>query len=397
MFDLEVAQKYLSENNLNGWLLYDFQGINSLAHKVLGIKPNATRRYYLFISPNSEPKLILSSIDKMQFSFCNFQKLYFSTLNDMTNILRELLSKCQNILMDYSQNCNIPQMSKVDFGTVEYIKSLCNCNIYSSADLFQLAVAKWKDISLNKNLEAANLVSKIKDEAFLYIFESIKSNSTVSEYQVQQFIMSKFKENNLLTEDVPIVAINKNSSDPHYEPSAMIHDNIKRGDWILIDLWAKFQDVDAVFSDITWVGFCGEYEEIPSEFIEIFEIVKKARDNTVNFLEQNWKNQPEGWEIDKIARDTIASSGYGKYFIHRTGHSIAPGDILHAMSVNLDGYEMLDTRKILPGLGFSIEPGIYLEKFGVRLEINVYIHPENGPIVTTPVQDQIITFATYDK
>jgi len=192
------------------------------------------------------------------------------------------------------------------------------------------------------------------------------------------------------TDDNPIVAVNENSGNPPYEPDSINHKDIKNGDWVLIDLWAKGLNDKDVFADITWVGYIGE--EIPIKYLEIFNVVKFARDKVVSRLQSAWKanEQLEGWQIDDIARDFISEKGYGKYFIHRTGHSIAPGPILHALGVNLDNYETHDTRRIMPGVGFSVEPGIYLPEFGVRLEIDVYMHPSRGPIVTTPMQENIL-------
>jgi Xaa-Pro aminopeptidase len=226
--------------------------------------------------------------------------------------------------------------------------------------------------------------------AFNLISKSIKNKTAINEYDVQKFILDEFEKRNLETEDVPVVAANENSGNPHYEPSKDEYKLINEGDIILIDLWAKYKGDINVYSDITWMGYVGE--NIPEKYTKIFDIVKGARDSVVNELEKLWQSGEKiyGWHLDQVARDYISKFGYGEHFIHRTGHSMAPGSELHAIGVNLDNFETRDDRLIRPGVGFSIEPGIYLDDFGVRSEINIYCDEEKGISITTNIQDSIL-------
>jgi Xaa-Pro aminopeptidase len=390
MFNLRLAQSYMLEHYIDGWLIYDFRGSNPIMWQILG-KKSTTRRTFLFIPSKGEPRLLTHVVDKDQFSGISFPIDYYISWNDMNQKLREILKENSKIAMEYSPNGSIPAMSWVDGGTLELIRSF-GVEICSSADLFQVAVASWSENALKSHLQVGKEVAEIKDMAFDYIKQTIKRGKVLTEYDVQEFIMQQFQIRNLETEDRPIVAVNENSGNPHYQPSPQVHSQIKKGDWVLIDLWARYPGESNVFSDITWVGYVGQ--EIPSKYQTIFEIVKKARDLVVERLESAFKKGEtfQGWELDMVARNYIQQAGYGKYFIHRTGHSLSPGPFLHGLGVNLDNLETHDTRKVLPGLGFSIEPGIYLPEFGVRLEINVYMS-ENGPIITTPIQNEIIKIA----
>jgi Xaa-Pro aminopeptidase len=165
---------------------------------------------------------------------------------------------------------------------------------------------------------------------------------------------------------------------------------------VLLDLWGRFPGDDGVFADITWVGFVGS--EVPAKYKAVFEIVRRARDAVVERLQAAWKQGEvlQGWQLDQVARQVIEQAGYGPCFVHRTGHSLGPGPSAHGLGVNLDNLETHDTRLVVPGVGFSVEPGIYLEEFGVRSEINVFMHPEKGPLVTTPLQNEIVRLASVD-
>lgn len=393
MFNLEIAKTYMKKNNIDVWLVYDFKECNHVAHEILGQIPMVSRRYFILIENHKDPVLICNVLDKPQFEFCKYKKCFYSKFEELLTCLKKYLINYKKIITEYSPSAVIPTMSILDAGTFELIKEInSELNILSSADCYQLACGSWERISLQKHLDACRQVEEVKDLAFKFIKESLLHEKSVTEFDVQQLILNEFLKRGLITEDVPVVAVNQNSSDPHYEPSETLFKEIKFGDWVLIDLWAKYPDHKAVFSDITWVGYMGK--GVPIKYTKVFEIVKEIRDSVVTFLCNNWKNGiiVEGWQADEEARKVARRYNVEQFFIHRTGHSIAPGDMLHSLTVNLDNYETKDTRKILPGIGFSVEPGIYLPEFGVRLEINVYIDEVKGPIVTTEKQKKIITF-----
>ncbi|MGH7178364.1 MAG: M24 family metallopeptidase, partial [Tepidisphaeraceae bacterium] len=212
-------------------------------------------------------------------------------------------------------------------------------------------------------------------------------------FQVQQHMMARFAAMNLETPDPPIVAVNAHSGDPHFEVSETSPATINRGDWVLIDLWARVPGDENIFSDITWVGFAGK--DVPSRMRDVFEVVRGARDACVaRAVTAFAASQPvHGWELDEAARKVIIDAGFGQFIRHRTGHSLSPGPRVHGVGVNIDNLETHDTRQMLPEIGFTVEPGVYLPEFGVRLEIDVFNDPVQGPTVTSGVQDDIVIVA----
>ncbi len=272
--------------------------------------------------------------------------------------------------MQYSPKCAIPYVSLVDAGTVELVRGL-GIEIVSSGDLIQQFEARWTEEQLNSHLAAAKLVDQVRREAFEFAGERLASKNRVTEYEIQQVIRRLFEENGLLTDHGPIVAVNENASDPHYEPSTDKAAHLKSGDVLLIDLWAKLAKPQSVYYDITWTGFCGK--SIPDRIQNIFAIVKDARKQASKFVMENASSgeQIAGYQVDDVARGYIAGQGYGQYFFHRTGHSI--GMEVHGTGANIDNLESHDERRIIPGTCFSIEPGIYLPEFGIRSEVNVYV------------------------
>jgi len=388
MFNHHLAQSHMRENHIDAWVIYDFRGSNPIMWQVMGEKKSTTRKSFLIIPAEGKTKILTHIIEKEQFLEINIPVEYYVGWEEMHHKLKGMMKGYHKVAMEYSPKGLIPTISWVDGGTIELVKSF-DIEVCSSADLFQVAAATWGAEAFESHLQIAKIVGEIKDLAFDNIREVVNSSTTLTEYDVQQFIIQEFQRRNLETEDHPIVAVNENSGNPHYEPTPARHFQIRKGDWILIDLWARYPGAKNVFSDITWVGYIGR--EIPYKYQKVFTVVKTARDLVVDHLKKAWENNEslQGWELDMVARTYIQKAGYGKYFVHRTGHSLGPGLFLHGLGVNLDNLETHDSRKVLPGVGFSVEPGIYLPDFGVRSEINVYISP-NGPKITTPVQKEVI-------
>lgn len=389
MFDPKLAQTYMRENAIDAWLIYDFRGHNPVLSQVAGEGKFTTRRNFLFIPSNGEMTVIAHIIDRDQFTNLDCPIESYTAWPEIPDRLKQLLKGSRRVAMEYSPGGAIPTMTWVDGGTLELIRSL-GVEVVSSADLFQVAAATWSKEALDSHLRASREVAAIKDAAFDYVRETIQAGQALTEYHVQEFIMGEFQDRNLETEHPPVVAVNENSSNPHYAPTSDQHLPITKGDWVLIDLWARYPGDQNVFADMTWVAYVGE--NVPAKYQTIFEVVKTARDRVVARLKEAWdaKESLQGWQVDMVARDYINQAGYGSYFVHRTGHSMGPGALVHALGVNLDNLETHDTRRILAGVGFSVEPGIYLPEFGVRLEIDVYVEPTEGPTVTTPVQEEII-------
>ena len=388
MFSLEAAQSFLRQAKIDAWLVYDFRGSNPVFRQLLDQSRSATRPAFLVIRPDGEPILLTHPVDQAAFRTVSYPRRFYRGWVEMHAKLKELLGEVRVLALEYSSEGSLPAAASVDAGTVELLRSWGH-EITSSADLFQVAAAAWDDAALKSHQRASALVAEVKDAAFDHVRDAIRRGRTVSEYELQQFILAGFVGRGLETTDVPIVQANGHSGDLYYEPTAESSAPIGRGDWLLIDIWARLPGRQNVFADIAWVAFGGD--EAPARHRAVFEIVRGARDKAVGHLQACWERNEvvQGWQVDEVARGHIVAAGYGENFLHRTGHSLGPGERLHGLGVNIDNLETKDTRLILPRLGFSIEPGIYLPEFGVRLEINVFVDPVSGPTVTTPSQDHI--------
>jgi Xaa-Pro dipeptidase len=294
--------------------------------------------------------------------------------------LKKLLSGSRRVAMEYSPHCAIPYVSTIDAGTVELVQD-AGVEVVSSANLIQYFEARWDEEQLNDNINCAGHLRQIVDKTFGFIRDKILSKSMITEYDVQQFMITEFKNRGLVTSSDPNCSVNANSANPHYEPTKEIHSPLQKGDFILLDLWAKKDKPRSVYADITWTGFIGEV--VPEEYEKIFQIVKGGRDAALNFVRSSMAEEKviHGYEVDDAARNYIVQHGYGEYFVHRTGHSI--GEEVHGNGANMDNLETRDERAIIPQTSFSLEPGIYLrDKFGIRSEIDVYITREREVIVT---------------
>ena len=383
-------QKEISNFNYEGWLLYNFRETNIFASKVVEIPDSfsKTRRYFYFIPKNGEPKKLVHSIEQWNLDHLPGEKIVFSSWSSLVDGLKELLKNVKSIAMEYSPMNAIPYVSKVDAGTIELIKSL-GIKIESSADLVQLIEARWDNEQSSDQFETAKMLRETVDIAFNFIGDEIKKGNRVTEYDVQQRMMENFKKFDYITYAEPHCCVNGNGANPHYEPTKEKHSEIKKGDYVLIDLWAKKNKPKSVYADITWVAFVGD--EIPKKYQEVFDIVKGARDSAVKFIIDKFEkgNSARGCDVDDAARNYINSFGYGKYFVHRTGHSI--GEEIHGNGANMDNYETNDQREIIPRTCFSIEPGIYLpDEFGIRLEIDVFITKEKSFYSGEPIQTEIV-------
>ncbi len=378
------AVNFMSASELDGWLIYDYKGINPLMYEILGPVENVTRPFFLWIPVLGQPELLVSYVDFGQFSEINLHKEVFVGRNEMLSKLQDLLNGNSNIAMEYSPLGELPKVSTVDAGTIELIKTFVP-SIHSSADIVVYATQRWDKQSLASHIKAGEILGRIVIDAFKFIGANI--NRGITEIDVRDFIRKKFSDNKMFYDEGPVVAINEHSSDPHFDSQTSDGRKFKVGDWVLIDLWAKLDFMSSIFSDITWVGYIGD--KVPPVNQKVFEIVIKARDLAVAEINKRFEEgiPIQGWEVDKIARDYINRLGYGNYFNHRLGHSI--GSEVHASGVNLDSLETLDKREIIPGIGLTVEPGIYLPEFGVRSEIDIYI-TEEGASITTPVQKSVI-------
>jgi len=383
MKKIKEAQKFLVEENVDGWLLYDWQGINPLALNFLDAKAH-TRRFFYWIPKNGEPIKLVHQIEQDALDHLPGKKVIYLSYNKLEEELKNLLHHSKVILMETSEKNRLPYVSKVDGGTLDLIRSF-DVNVKTSAYLIQ----HFTTLS-QKQFELHTEVMHVLEMALEKSCDLI-SSGLVNEYEVQSLIMELFEQNQLVTHFPPIVAINANGANPHYFPKKEKSDPIKPGDFILIDLWAKKDVNGGVYADITKVF---KYQAKPTEFeVEIFNIVKGAQTKAIELIKSRLeKNQPVmGFEVDRIARDYIEHKGYGDAFFHRLGHNIDEND--HGSGAHLDSLETFDDRPLLPNTLFSIEPGIYLPgKIGIRLECNVWIDSKNKMHITGGMQDNIIEF-----
>ena len=385
---IEELQEAVAAGGFDGWLFFDHHRRDPLAYRILGIPGDieATRRWYYFVPAHGEPRKLVHRIENRTLDNLPGRKHSYSSWVDQHAQLKELLCGCSKIAMQYSADCAIPYISLVDAGTIELVRA-AGVEVVSSAGLVQEFEARWTAGQFDAHLEAGKLVDQVRRDAFDLIGERLRIGEPVTEYDVQQFILSRFSQSFLFTGHGPIVAANQHASDPHYEPAYGTSATIKTGDLVLIDLWAKLIQPEAVYYDVTWTGYCGE--SIPSRIQNIFEIVRDARRKTVRFvIEKTSRNEQfAGFEVDDVARGHIKGHGHGEWFFHRTGHSI--GTEVHGTGANMDNLESHDDRLVIPNTCFSIEPGIYLGDFGVRSEVNVYVG-EGSARVTGEEQDQLI-------
>lgn len=386
---IETAKHLLEEHQMDGWLLYDFRRSNALACEFLEIPPHQmlTRRFFYWIPKTGDPIKIVSGIEPKTLEHLPGKTVIYHTWKELEASLESNLSECKVVAMEYSPRNRVPYLSKVDAGTIEIIKDL-GADVVSSAVLLQKFLV-WDEKKLSLHLLAAEIVSETVDRAWDFISDCLKKSKRVTEYDVQQMIISEFTRRKCVFEGDPICAVNANSANPHYAPSKGNSVPIVPGDFILIDLWCKKDLPQATYADISRVGVaasCAKEKEV-----QIFSVVKNARDKALELVEKKFSRKETlmGCEVDQAARDVIAKAGYGPYFIHRTGHNIDEKD--HGDGAHIDNYETEDKRVLLAGTCFSIEPGIYLpNEFGVRLEYDVYIHHDGKVQVTGGIQDSIV-------
>jgi len=384
---ISEVQEQLKAMRIDGWLLYDFQGLNPIAQTLLGLRGTMlTRRWFFWIPQQGEAHILCHRIEKQGFEKLSAQVTHFSSWQEMEVGLEKLLQESLRVAMEYSPHCLIPYVSRVDAGTLEMVRHLGK-QVLSSADLVQYFEARWSQDQLETHLQASKLMMKVLFEVLTEVSQATKNHQSLTEYQVQQSMLQRYHEQGLQSASPPIVAVNQNSSNPHYEPSSEKSSSISRGDVLLIDFWAKLFKPHSVYADYTWVAFLGEM--VPEKVLRVWEVVRKARERAVEFVQSKYTagTTVRGWEVDRATRQIISQAGFGKFFIHRTGHSIGEKD--HGNGTNMDNLETKDERVLIPKTCFSIEPGIYLPDFGIRSELNVYLGERDILVTGDPIQQEI--------
>jgi Xaa-Pro aminopeptidase len=391
--DLPAIQKTLADLGIDAWLLYDFRGSNPIARSVIGFDERqiGTRRWFYLIPRTGEPVCILHVIEPHALKGAPGRTVLYRSWKELESLLRERLAGLSRVAMEYSPGAAIPYVARVDAGTIEMVRA-AGPEVVSSADLVQYFEARWTPEQKALHDRAALGCLAAKDAGFALIRERLAHGRAVTESEVQALISRRFEEHGLATDHPCIVAVNDHASDPHFETAAGPDDReIKKGDVVLIDFWAKVaKDPRAVYYDATWMGYCGR--DVPPRVVEVWETVKGARDAAIAFVTHSVAEGRalRGADVDDVSRRYVEERGFGPYFLHRTGHSI--GYEVHGNGVNIDNLETRDERRIIPGLCFSIEPGVYLPEFGVRSEIDMFVH-EGAAEVTGDIQRELLLLA----
>lgn len=377
--------------SVDGWLFYDFRGSDPLAYRVLLLDPtqHVTRRWYYWIPSSGEPVKLLHRIEPHVLDELPGQVQQYVSWEQQHLLLASLLRGRRRIAMQYSPFNAVPYLSRVDAGTVELIRSF-GLEVVTSADLVQQFEAVWTEAQLESHRYAVTALRNIVDEAFAHVASCVTNERRLSEYDLQQFILSRIRDAGMTTSSAPIAAVDAHSADPHYGPTESSSSLITRDNLVLIDLWAKQTAPGSVYGDITWTGYTGT--DVPAKRRMIFEHVRRGRDAALSFVQNQVAigRFPCGWEVDDVCRATIRTAGYGDFFIHRTGHSI--GEEVHGNGANIDNLETQDGRRLLPRTCFSIEPGIYLPgEFGIRSELDVYISDREAVVHGLPLQTEIVS------
>jgi Xaa-Pro aminopeptidase len=388
--DIAAVQAALTEDGLDGWLLYDFHGSNPIARSLAGLNGSGkmtTRRWYYMVPATGEPRALVHAIEPSTLDSLPGHKDLYAGREALATGLDGLVRGLARVAMEYSPENANPYLARVDAGTVESIRRR-GVDVVSSGDLVQRFAALWDANALATHVKASEALYRIKDRAFAAIAERVAAGQAFNEYGIQQLMVGWFQDEGLIADAPPVVAAMEHSGNPHYMPPPSGSRSIGRDELVLLDLWGKLRGPGAVYADITWVGFTGS--RVPEEFARAFDAIARARDAAIHLVQEAASNGTtlRGWQVDRASRQVLESAGYSAHVLHRTGHSL--GVEVHGNGVHMDDYETHDDRRLLAGAGFTIEPGVYFNHFGVRTEVNVYVDTREAR-VSGPAQAAIIT------
>jgi Xaa-Pro dipeptidase len=388
--NVAAVQDALRAHGLEAWLLYDFQGANPVAYRMAGMGAAghlATRRWFYLIPATGEPRALVHAIERYNLDHLPGAKTVYAGREQLETGLAALLRGVPRVAMEYSPRCAIPYVSRVDAGTIELVRSF-GVEVVSSGDLMQQFESRWSDAAVATHRQASAALYRIKDRAFELVAHRLRDGVPTTEYDIQQQMVGWFGEEGLVAESAPCVSAQENAGNPHYLASAAVHRVIRQNELVLLDLWGKLATPGAVFADITWIGFVGR--DVPERMTRAFAAICGARDAAVDVVQDAARQGRDvrGFEADRAARHVLEDAGFGDAILHRTGHNL--GENVHGNGAHLDDYETHDERRLLPGSGFTIEPGLYFTDFGVRTEINM-VWTDRGPEVTGPRQAAIVT------
>lgn len=385
---VDAIQQALQEAGLDGWLLYDFRHSNAIADSIAGFPPDShhTRRWFCFLPARGEPQWLHHAIEAHHFAGRPGRRTAYATWRELEESLGRMLAGHRRVAMEYSPRNAVPYVSRVDAGTVELVRSL-GVEVVSSGDLVSRFEASWDAEGLAGHRRAALILAEGAQAIHDHLAACARRGESPSEYEMQQKLAGILRGRGLHLDDEPIVAVGPNAANPHYAPGPEGSLPIKEGEVVLLDLWGREDRPGSIHADITWMAYLGR--RAPDEVQRVWDAVAGARDAAVAFVEERAaaRAATHGYEVDDVARRHLAERGLDRYFIHRLGHSISVE--VHGNGANLDHFETVDERLLLPRTGFSVEPGVYLPgRFGVRSEIDMYWGPDRAE-VTTPKQERL--------
>jgi Xaa-Pro aminopeptidase len=390
--DVPAIQAALRQAGLDAWLLYDFHGQNPIAARLAGLNGSgklATRRWFYLVPASGEPRALVHAIEQHNLDHLPGERFVYAGRRALEEGLRHLTAGCSRVAMEYSPHCEIPYVSRVDAGTLELVRGL-GVEVVTSGDLVQRFEAVWSASALGSHERASEILYAVKDRAFDEIARRVRDAGKTTELDIQQLMVRWFADAGLVSDSPPVVGAAENAGNPHYLPTAEHHRTIGPAEVVLLDLWGKLEGPGTVFADITWVGFTGA--RVADDVTRAFDAVARARDAAVNVVQQAAAERRDlrGWQVDRAARQVLDEAGYESHILHRTGHSL--GEMVHGNGVHMDDYETHDDRRLIPGTGFTIEPGLYFKHFGVRTEINMY-YGDGTASVTGPRQSAVVALA----
>jgi Xaa-Pro aminopeptidase len=386
--EIEQIQSALREDGIDAWLFYDHHNRDPLAYRILGLGSGAhvTRRWFYLVPASGEPRKLVHRIESLRLDALPGARSEYSSWQELDKNLEAMLSGLNKVAMQYSARNSIPAVGMVDAGTVELVRGLGK-DIVSSADLVSRFEAVLTDAQIATHFEAQQRIDRVLEGAWREIGARVRGTGT-DEFAMIEWISNAMRGEGLIWEHGPNVSCGPNSADSHYEPTTQSSRPIRKGDFVLIDLWAKLPDPEAVYYDITWTGVVDRERNDREQ--KIFTMVRAARDAAISRVQKAFAaNQSiRGCDADDAAREVIRAAGYSDWFTHRTGHNI--GVEIHGSGAHLDNFETHDVRLILPDTCFSVEPGLYFPgEFGVRSEVNMMTRSGRAE-VTGRIQTELV-------
>ncbi len=383
MIDLARTREAMAGQGVDAWVLWDFRGSNPVLWQVLGVAaPGTSRRVVLVVGADGDPVLAVSPLDRNLLLGLPVRTVVYRTWGELFALVEDAVRGAGRVAMEYSPGAALPAVGWADAGAVELVRSF-GAEVVSSGDLFQAVAAALDDAAEASHLEAVGHVVELHALVRGWAAAGI---GRVTERELASRVLIEMARRGLETEGSPGVCVGPGAGDPHHEPSDVV---VGPDAVLLVDLWARLPGERNVFGDVTWMSFTGP--QPPADVLAAFDAVRAGRDAALALVRDAWDagRALRGFEVDRATRAAIEAAGHGAGIVHRTGHSLSPGPRVHGLGANLDDLETHDDRTLAPGTAFTIEPGVYGPRFGIRLECDVHLHPDRGPVVTTPLQDEL--------